>query len=390
MYDLRNVNDFDAEIFKKMDLFIKNNYQRPIYIADIASAGAVCKSKCNILFHRVSQKSPNEYLNDIRLENCRRLLEESDFSLSDIAQKCGYSDQSYFCRNFFRRFNVSPHVYRKSFEGNRRSPLVSDFNNMDFALETFCAKYTDVIKVNFFTGEYSILKTTTHIKEHYKDFYSLIRSSVNVGQVAEQDIKTYLDFFKPGGYVCKSLMESEIPELKLEYRRKFGGVDYWSKIEVIVPFFFSRKKPFVLVTRNIEGLCSSENGMNSFYIPYFQKVLQADLHDDTYSIVKVHKDELPFNSASMSSLSGWLDEFCKSDILYEADREPFASNANIKTIRSYFNSSAFAANEDKSYSLKYRRLINGQYKWVKMEIIPSSNFSYSKQDVFLSIRQLEY
>lgn len=49
------------DIFKKMSAFIQNEYSNKITLEDIAAAGNVSKSYCNIIFKRYYKMSPREY-----------------------------------------------------------------------------------------------------------------------------------------------------------------------------------------------------------------------------------------------------------------------------------------------------------------------------------------
>jgi AraC-like DNA-binding protein len=50
----------------------------------------------------------------LRLERARRLLEQPDAALSDIALRSGFADQAHFTRFFKREFGVTPGVVRHS------------------------------------------------------------------------------------------------------------------------------------------------------------------------------------------------------------------------------------------------------------------------------------
>lgn len=54
-----------------------------------------------------------EYARCLRVERARRLLHHRSLSLSNIAARAGYSDQSHLSRDFRRAFGQSPGAYRK-------------------------------------------------------------------------------------------------------------------------------------------------------------------------------------------------------------------------------------------------------------------------------------
>lgn len=59
------------------------------------------------------EKSFKQYLTDIRMVEARRLLKETDRSISDIASLVGYSHTPTFTRNFRTQYGKLPSKYRK-------------------------------------------------------------------------------------------------------------------------------------------------------------------------------------------------------------------------------------------------------------------------------------
>ncbi|WP_159882652.1 helix-turn-helix domain-containing protein [Paenibacillus puerhi] len=55
-----------------------------------------------------------DVINDYRLERAKEHLEQSDSSVTEIAEKAGYTSSSYFHRMFKKRFGVTPSEYRKA------------------------------------------------------------------------------------------------------------------------------------------------------------------------------------------------------------------------------------------------------------------------------------
>ncbi len=59
-------------------------------------------------FKQTLGRAPHQYLLARRLECARRLIETSNASLSDIAQRTGFADQAHFTRLFKRAFGATP------------------------------------------------------------------------------------------------------------------------------------------------------------------------------------------------------------------------------------------------------------------------------------------
>ncbi|MBR5948393.1 MAG: helix-turn-helix transcriptional regulator [Clostridia bacterium] len=106
--------DGNAAVQQRMTEFIYKNYHEQISLDDIAAAGSVSRSQCTKLFNTYTRFSPVAFLNHHRLEVSLEMLRRTRSSVADIAQSCGFSDQSYFSRLFQRRFGCTPLSYRKS------------------------------------------------------------------------------------------------------------------------------------------------------------------------------------------------------------------------------------------------------------------------------------
>ncbi|MFD2445635.1 helix-turn-helix domain-containing protein [Bacillus sp. CGMCC 1.16607] len=64
------------------------------------------------LFVQKQGKSFREILNDARINNARKLLSETDLSIKEISNLCGFSNQQYFTRVFKQKNNQTPNQYR--------------------------------------------------------------------------------------------------------------------------------------------------------------------------------------------------------------------------------------------------------------------------------------
>ena len=63
-------------------------------------------------FKRAVGLSPNEFLVRQRVERCAILLKQTDWTLEQIADVVGYSEQYYFSRQFSKIMGRSPGAYR--------------------------------------------------------------------------------------------------------------------------------------------------------------------------------------------------------------------------------------------------------------------------------------
>ncbi|RAP76530.1 AraC family transcriptional regulator [Paenibacillus montanisoli] len=65
------------------------------------------------LFRKETGDSPHQYFMSCRLEQAKTELRETNLSVTDIADKLGFSSVHYFSRQFSKHLNESPNQYRK-------------------------------------------------------------------------------------------------------------------------------------------------------------------------------------------------------------------------------------------------------------------------------------
>jgi transcriptional regulator GlxA family with amidase domain len=67
------------------------------------------------IFRRELGKTPARYIEMLRVEAARRMLEETDARLDSIAKKCGLGGGNSMLRSFLRLLDVAPSAYRDRF-----------------------------------------------------------------------------------------------------------------------------------------------------------------------------------------------------------------------------------------------------------------------------------
>ncbi len=64
-------------------------------------------------FRRSYGESVGERLRRLRLDAARAALERPGSDLADVAQECGFADQSHLTRAFRKAFGVTPGAFRR-------------------------------------------------------------------------------------------------------------------------------------------------------------------------------------------------------------------------------------------------------------------------------------
>lgn len=93
--------------------YVRENYASDITIEHLAEVSFLSVSALERRFKRYLNKTPNQFINQVRLENARRLVMETDKAIIDIAIDCGFTDHSYFSKQFKSLFAIQPSKLRQ-------------------------------------------------------------------------------------------------------------------------------------------------------------------------------------------------------------------------------------------------------------------------------------
>ena len=102
----------DEEALMRALTMIHKRYNESLTISDLAKAANLSKSTFMRKFIAIYDMPPNEYLGKLRLEIAEGLLLNTNFSLGEIAEKCGFYDLSHFSKAFKRKRGLTPSEYR--------------------------------------------------------------------------------------------------------------------------------------------------------------------------------------------------------------------------------------------------------------------------------------
>jgi PAS domain S-box-containing protein len=92
--------------------FIRENYHRDISIDELAKLSFLSVSALERRFKKYLSKTPKQLLNEVRLENARKMLIETSLPIMEIAYQCGFTEHSYFSKKFKLLFGTLPSQLR--------------------------------------------------------------------------------------------------------------------------------------------------------------------------------------------------------------------------------------------------------------------------------------
>lgn len=250
----------------------------------------------------------------------------------------------------------------------------------EFALKVIWNSFTDVVKINVVSGEFTCLKSSENVKD-FKDIYAFFESPENLSQIFVHDRKEY-ETFTSRDNLLASLSNSD--HNSLNYRRVVNGRYVWVYLEFIKDEGFSLDNPYVILTRKEadEKSCSDRIAIKELAFD-FHKILQVNLADDTYSILKIRDGENPISTAAKEHLSVWFSEINKLHSIHIEDCEIFKRMTNPDYMRKFF------LDHKGNLRVRYRRFSHEQWRWVILEAIPVNDFSMENQNVMIYIRDIE-
>lgn len=94
--------------------YIKSHFHQKIYVRDLAKISDVSESYYRRRFKKEYGISPIDYINEYRIKCAKEKIFSGYYTMAQIAELCGFSDQKYFNRIFKEITGQSPSAYKRS------------------------------------------------------------------------------------------------------------------------------------------------------------------------------------------------------------------------------------------------------------------------------------
>lgn len=93
---------------------IKERFQEPLRLRDLARHLGLSQERLSRLFRASLGVTFSEYLNQVRLDHCKTLLETGNAPIIEVAMESGFQSISQFNRRFRAAEKISPSQYREA------------------------------------------------------------------------------------------------------------------------------------------------------------------------------------------------------------------------------------------------------------------------------------
>ena len=109
-----NLNSEDVKRLQLIFDYINTNYHNSFSTKDVADlVGLTTNSFCRY-FKKLTNQSFIKFVNEFRIRKAVELLQSPSITVSEIMYQCGYTDLSYFSKQFKKIKGVAPSVYLKN------------------------------------------------------------------------------------------------------------------------------------------------------------------------------------------------------------------------------------------------------------------------------------
>lgn len=93
--------------------YIWDNYSQKLCLTEIAAAANISKNEALRCFRKEMSISPIDYLTRLRLDQASKLLQTTDWTITEISVSVGFDNLSYFNRVFKKKYGITSTAFRK-------------------------------------------------------------------------------------------------------------------------------------------------------------------------------------------------------------------------------------------------------------------------------------
>jgi AraC-like DNA-binding protein len=111
-------------VVEDLKKYIKSNFGHSLTLQLLADRAHLSREYLSRYFKKCTGKTILEYISEVRMSNAKRMVGDSNHSIADIAEYCGYPSMSNFQKAFKRSTGMSPREYRKKEKAIREAQSI--------------------------------------------------------------------------------------------------------------------------------------------------------------------------------------------------------------------------------------------------------------------------
>lgn len=257
---------------------------------------------------------------------------------------------------------------------------------MDTFVETALVKsYSKIFVVNIITGEFKVYKNDGLYEDDnidtIPDIYAYMHQLIT-SQLIYPEYATASQRFTNPEYVQKSVFSGE-KRIVQSYRRRTNVGDKWVTFAIIANHECTPENPIVLFTwREADSDTITLLDTLPTVSALYDKLIRINLSNNTYEPILVDGDEEGMLVGGVINMKAWWENFLYNDDIVIEDIAEFNRIAGEGVLQKHF------AEDPKPLSFRYRRKFGEKFRWMKLEIAPSVEFSEENQVMLLSLKDI--
>jgi len=106
--DHEEMPDYSQKLAQQIRSYIDLHYTEPILVNELAQIARCSPNHLNTLFRKHVGLPIHQYILQQRLREAKRLLENSEYTIKEVAYRLGFNDPLYFSRIFRKYFSKPP------------------------------------------------------------------------------------------------------------------------------------------------------------------------------------------------------------------------------------------------------------------------------------------
>jgi len=114
-------NERNNTKMKKALKYIENHLADEIRLEEVAEQVYLSPYYFSKFFKKQQGVGFNAYLTQQRMKQAKKMLENSDISIANIAKNLGFSQTSYFCKVFRQSYQLTPQEHRSYFRNSKHN-----------------------------------------------------------------------------------------------------------------------------------------------------------------------------------------------------------------------------------------------------------------------------
>lgn len=221
-------------------------------------------------------------------------------------------------------------------------------------------------------------KKAIDILEENREQFKLVLLDINMPVMDGYEVLSIMKRRKWLDKLPVIVISAEISGESVKKAYELGASDYFVR-PFNVAIVLRRVRNMITLYDNISSNLKDAVTMLS---TIFYRILKIDLEADSYEIIEQGNSDPLRELYQKESISACLKDVAEKGYIHEEDYKEYTEFCSLEHLKKIFlDGSQYA-------SLQYRRVLEGQYRLVSMEIVRSTEYREDNQQVVMYIRDI--